>query len=114
MSRVQANISDGAARTVVGPGVGWQDTATAGNQYLDLSDAIDRYVRITATEDTYMCFVPDQSTPGTTSDTGDVKTENLAFTAKADVVYMFAVSDDAPHLWFKQVSSAGVVSVHIS
>ena len=114
MTDTDTRVLDSDARSVSGPNEGWQDTATSSWQYLDLSDATNRYVRLKCkTADILVCFVPNQSTTPSTADTGDAKAENLAMPLDADEVDQFVVPPSCPHLAFKEASSGGVLHVQI-
>ena len=113
MSLTESAVSDKDARNVPGPGDGWPITTSGSWQYLDLVQAVNRYVRIEVSEDTLMCFVPTGSTTPSTATTGGALTENLAFTmAGGSAPEQFAVPSSKRYLAVMQVTAAGVVRVH--
>ena len=114
MSRTEVDVTEKHVVGVSGPGVGWQGTAGASWNYFDLSSAANRYVRIECRgSDVSLCFVPDQDVSPSTGDTGDSRTDDLAFTMNDGEVEQFVVPSLAHHLAFQEITGGGVIRVHL-
>lgn len=113
-NKLKATLGVPNALAPAGPNTGWQDTATASWQYFDLTDAKNRMVRVECRSSSVLCcFVEDDTVTPSVADTGDVKTEDLAWQINTNNIRRFVVPEGATTLAYKEATVGGVIRVHI-
>lgn len=122
-----ATVSDGASRSVMGPVHGFVDgSVTTSPAYVDLRFYIDKgYLTLRATEDVYICCVPDSSTTPETplaavalDTSGNLPkfdtTKYVWKTVSANTDFPFVLPKGAGVLAYRAVSSGCDLEIHKS
>lgn len=109
----RGTVSEAAARSIVGPTVGWSDASTSTtDEEIDLSAWAGRYVRIEVyTADHYICFTDTSGSAITTGVAATVGTVMVPWTIAAGDSIQCVVPTSATILVYRTTAATGGIRV---